>query len=124
MRTSQQFSSLVVAAVLATGAATLLPAVAQTSQAPAAAVDAAPKGKPLTIAQVVDKLEAAGYRHIEKVETQRNGFEVYATNREGQRVELEVDSLTGQVKRSKAKDQDDKDRSNKGSRSETGTGPR
>jgi len=115
MRTSQRLSSLVVAAVLATGVATLLPAVAQTPQPPAAAVDAAPKGKPLTITQVLDKLEAAGYRNIQKVETQRNGFEVYATNREGQRVELDVDSITGQVKRSKAKDQDDKDRSNKGS---------
>lgn len=124
MRTSQILSSLVAASVLATGVATLLPAVAQTSQPTAAAVAAAPKGKPLTIAQVLDKLEAAGYRHIEKIETQRNGFEVYATNRDGQRVELDVDSITGQVKRSKAKDQDDKGRSSKGSRSESGTDPR
>lgn len=124
MRTSQILSSLVVAAVLATGVAMLLPAVAQTSQPPAAAVDAALSGKPLTITQVLDKIEAAGYRHIEKVETQRNGFEVYAKNREGQRVELDVDNITGQVKRSKAKDEDDKDRSSKGSRSESGTGQR
>lgn len=124
MRTSQRLSSLVVAAVLATGAATLLPAMAQTPQAPAAAVDAAPKGTPLTIPQVLDKLEAAGYRNIQKIEAQRDRFEVYATNREGQRVELEVDSITGQVKRSTAKGKDDKDRSSKGSRSETGTGSR
>jgi hypothetical protein len=124
MRTSQILSSLVVASVLATGVATLLPAVAQTSQPSAAPVDAAPKGKPLTIAQVLDKLEAAGYRNIQKVEAQRNGFEIYATNREGQRVELDVDNITGQVKRSSAKDEDDKDRSSKGSRSESGSGQR
>ncbi|MBA4261179.1 MAG: PepSY domain-containing protein [Comamonadaceae bacterium] len=107
MRTSQRISSLVVAAVLATGVATLLPAVAQTSQAPAAAVDTAPKSQPLTLLQVHDKLEAAGYRQIQKIETQRNGFEVYATNREGLRVELDVDGVTGQVKRSKTKRWDD-----------------
>lgn len=124
MRTSQRLSSLVVAAVLATGVATLVPAVAQTPQAPAAAVDAAPKGKPLTIAQLLGKLEAAGYRNIQKVETQRDRFEVYATNREGQRVELDVDSYTGQVKRSKMKGEDDEDRSNKGSKSGYDTAPR
>ena len=107
MRTSQWLSSLVVASVLATGAVTLLPAVAQTTQPPAAAVDAAPKSPRLTLLQVHNQLEAAGYRQIEKIETQRNGFEVYATNREGQRVELDVDGVTGQVKRYKTKRSDD-----------------
>lgn len=124
MRTSQRLSSLVVAAVLATGAAAFLPAVAQTSQAPAAAVDAAPKGKPLMIAQLHDKLEAAGYRNIQKVETKRDRFEVYATNHEGQRVELDVDIITGQVKRTKTKGADDQDRRDKDDRSETGSSAR
>jgi len=107
MRTSQRLSSLVMAAVLATGVATLVPAVAQTSPAPAAAVDAAPKGKPLTIVQIHDRLEAAGYRNIQKIEAKRDRFEVYATHRDGQRVELYVDSVTGQVQRSKAKSKDE-----------------
>lgn len=124
MRTSQILSSLVVASAFATGVATLVPAVAQTSQPPAAAVDAAPTGQPLTIVQVLNQLEAAGYRNIQKVEARRNGFEVYATNREGQRVELDVDRITGQVKRSSVEDEDDKDRSSKGSRSASGTGQR
>jgi len=107
MRTFQKVASLVVVSVLSTGVATHLPAVAQTSQAPAAAVGAAPKGKPLTIMQLHDKLEAAGYRNIQKIETQRDRFEVYATNREGQHVELDVDIVTGQVLRSKTKRSDD-----------------
>jgi DMSO/TMAO reductase YedYZ molybdopterin-dependent catalytic subunit len=107
MRTSQWLSSLAAASVLAAGAAMLLPAVAQTAQAPAAAPAATPPGATLTLLQVHNRLEAVGYRHIQKIETQRNGFEVYATNSDGQRVELDVDGATGQVKRSKIKRWDD-----------------
>jgi hypothetical protein len=107
MRTSPWLSSLLVVSVLSTGVATLATAQAQTAQPPAAAVDAAPKSARLTLLQVHNQLEAAGYRQIEKIETQRSGFEVYATNREGQRVELDVDGVTGQVKRSKSKRWDD-----------------
>lgn len=124
MRTSQMLSSLVVVSVLATGVAVLLPAAAQTAQAPAAAANAAPTGKPLTLAQVQEKLEAAGYRNIQKIETERDRFEVYATNREGQRVELDVDIITGQVMRSKTKSADDQDRRYKDDRSESGSSAR
>lgn len=126
MRASQMLSSLVVVSVLATGVALLLPAVAQTAQAPApaAAANADPTGKPLTIAQVQERLEAAGYRSIRKIEAQRDRFEIYATNREGQHVELDVDRITGQVKRSKVKSRDDDNRSNKGSGSESSNSSR
>lgn len=53
--------------------------------------------------------------------TQRNGFEVYATNRDGQRVELDVDNITGQVKHSSAKY---RDHSYKDYKSESGAGQR
>ena len=124
MLTSRKVVSLVVVSVFAASAATLLPAVAQTSQAPASAVGAAPKGKPLTIVQLHDRLEAAGYRNIRKIETQRDRFEVYATNREGQRVELDVDIVTGQVMRSETKRADDQDRRDKDNRVEPGSSKR
>ena len=39
-------------------------------------------------AQIHDKLQAAGYRNIEKIERERGGYEVRATDRNGERVKL------------------------------------
>ena len=99
MRTKPLLSSLAVClGLLGTGAA-LVPAWAQQNPAPVVAADKTP----LTIPQVHNKLSAEGYRQIEKIETERNRFEVYATDRDGQRVELYVDRYTGQVLRSESK---------------------
>lgn len=51
----------------------------------------------LSIAQIHERLEAAGYRNIEKIERERDRYEVDATDRDGRRVELEVDATSGQV---------------------------
>lgn len=51
----------------------------------------------LTIPQLVDKLDAAGYRNIEKIEREHGSYEVRATNREGQRVKLNLNPLTGAI---------------------------
>ena len=51
----------------------------------------------LSIPQLHDKLEAAGYRHIEKIERERGGYEVRATDRTGERVKLYVNPQTGEV---------------------------
>lgn len=75
--------------------------------APAIAQDATPSANAprnwLSIPQIHDKLEAAGYIEIEQIERERDGYEVKATDREGQRVELEVDPLTGHVTKIAAK---------------------
>jgi hypothetical protein len=51
----------------------------------------------LSIPQVVDKLDAAGYRNIEKVERERGSYEVKATDRNGQRVKLYLHPQTGEI---------------------------
>lgn len=51
----------------------------------------------LSIPQVHDKLEAAGYRNIEKIERERGGYEVRATDRNGARIKLHLDAQSGAV---------------------------
>lgn len=51
----------------------------------------------LSIPQIHDKLEAAGYRHIEKIERERGAYEVRASNPSGQRVKLYVNPTTGEI---------------------------
>lgn len=51
----------------------------------------------LSIPQIHDKLEAAGYRHIEKIERERGSYEVRASNPSGQRVKLYVNPTTGEI---------------------------
>ncbi|HEX5804460.1 MAG TPA: PepSY domain-containing protein [Azospira sp.] len=51
----------------------------------------------LSIPQVHDRLEAAGYRNIEKIERERGGYEVRATDRNGARIKLHLDAQSGAV---------------------------
>ena len=51
----------------------------------------------LSIGQVFGKLEAAGYRNIEKVKRERGGYEVKAMDRNGNRAKLFVNPITGEV---------------------------
>lgn len=51
----------------------------------------------LTIPQVHQTLEAAGYRSIEKIERERGGYEVRATDRQGERVKLYLNPQTGEI---------------------------
>ena len=70
--------------------------------APAATTPAAPM---LTIRQVYDKMEAAGYRNISEIERSRkHGYEVKAYDPQGQRVKLYVDPQSGAVTRSRFDD--------------------
>ena len=70
---------------------------AQPAVEPAASATTLPSPATLTLRQVLDKLEAAGYRHFQKIEQERTYFEVEATNAQGQRVELDVDAVTGEI---------------------------
>ena len=106
------------ASALAAGAATQAqtaapaqtPAPAQAAQAaPAQAAPAAqtaPAAAPmLTIRQVYDKMEAAGYRNISEIErSSKHGYEVKAYDPQGQRVKLRVDPQSGAVTRSRFDD--------------------
>ena len=80
---------------------------AQAAPTPAAqtAPAAAPAAPMLTIRQVYDKMEAAGYRNISEIErSSKHGYEVKAYDPQGQRVKLYVDPQSGAVTRSRFDD--------------------
>jgi hypothetical protein len=94
----------------ATQAQTAAPAPAQAAQAaPTPSAQTAPAAAPaapmLTIRQVYDKMEAAGYRNISEIErSSKHGYEVKAYDPQGQRVKLRVDPQSGAVTRSRFDD--------------------
>jgi hypothetical protein len=67
----------------------------------------------LSIPQVHAKLEAAGYRNVEKIEREHGGYEIKATDRDGQRVKLYLNPQTGDILDQRRK-RDKYDRSDKG----------
>ena len=56
--------------------------------------------------QIIAKLEAAGYTRIQDVEKDDGIWEVEATNSAGERVELDVDPVSGNVLREEPDDWD------------------
>lgn len=90
------------ACALVAGTAAHAQAAAPAATAPAAVAPAAPM---LTIRQVYDKMEAAGYRNISEIErSSKHGYEVKAYDPQGQRVKLYVDPQSGAVTRSRFDD--------------------
>lgn len=51
----------------------------------------------LSVPQVLQKLDAAGYRHIEKIQLKRGNYEVRTTGRDGERIKLYVNAQTGSI---------------------------
>lgn len=51
----------------------------------------------LSMPQLAAKLDAAGYRNIEKIEREHGGYEARATSRDGKRVKLYLDPRTGAI---------------------------
>ncbi|WP_447578517.1 PepSY domain-containing protein [Achromobacter kerstersii] len=97
------------AAQAQTAAPAPAPAAQAAQAAPAQAAPAAqtaPAAAPmLTIRQVYDKMEAAGYRNISEIErSSKHGYEVKAYDPQGQRVKLRVDPQSGAVTRSRFDD--------------------
>lgn len=84
--------SLAVAGVLLTGMAVTLPARASDHR-----TGATTEQPWLPIPQVYAKLEAAGYRNIEKIEREHGTYEVRATDPQGARVRLDVHPQTGAI---------------------------
>lgn len=90
------------ASALVAGAAAHAQTAPPAAAAPAATAPAAPM---LTIRQVYDKMEAAGYRNISEIErSSKHGYEVKAYDPQGQRVKLYVDPQSGAVTRSRFDD--------------------
>jgi hypothetical protein len=91
MRTTTLLSALTLGAALVAGAASL---------APAFAGDSRPAGvgerQWLSIPQIHDKLDVAGYRNIEKIEREDGVYEARATNGHGERVKLYLNPQTGE----------------------------
>lgn len=91
------------AAALALGIAqaqTPAPTPAPTA-APAPAATSAPAAPQLTLRDIYDRVEAAGYRDIREIERDHGRYEVKATNAEGQSVKLYVNASTGVVERTR-----------------------
>ena len=93
MRTTTILSAFALGAGLVAGGAVLAPAFAQDNR-PARISE--PQW--LSITQIHDKLVAAGYRNIEKIEREDGGYEARATNRSGERVKLYLNPQTGEIR--------------------------
>lgn len=73
-------------------------AIAQTpAPAQPAAVAPAPATPQLTIRDVYDRVEAAGYRDQREIDFDHGRYEVKAVNAQGQRVKLHVNAATGAI---------------------------
>lgn len=92
MKLSTILSSLALGSSLAFGSIALSPSFAGESRT-------APAGERqwLSIPQVHEKLEAAGYRNVEKIEREHGGYEARATDRNGERIKLHVNPQTGEA---------------------------
>lgn len=96
----QHFRSIQGALVVLAAGSALAFGVAQaqaTAPVAPAALATAPAAQQLTIREVYDRLQAAGYRNMREIELERGRYEVKAENARGERVKLKVDARTGAV---------------------------
>lgn len=101
MRTSTLLAALFLSTCVIAGGALLTPAFAQSQPSPSTLSGA----QWLTVAQIHDRVEAAGYRDIEKIEREDRYYEVKASTADGRRVELYLDPVTAEVTSTKYKDE-------------------
>ena len=99
MRTTTILSAFALGAGLVAGGVMLAPAFAQDNR-PASTAER----QWLSIPQIHDKLVAAGYRNIEKIEREDGAYEVRATNRNGARVKLYLNPQTGEIRDRQARE--------------------
>ena len=106
MRATTLIATLALTAGIIGAGAAIAPAFAQTTApaaTPATATAPAAQSNWLSIKDVLGKLEAAGYTDFREVERDKNKYEVKATDPQGQRVELDVDPVTGDVLKTEVK---------------------
>lgn len=99
MRTTTIVSAFALGAGLVVGGVVLAPAFAQDNR-PASTAER----QWLSIPQIHDKLVAAGYRNIEKIEREDGAYEVRAANRNGERVKLYLNPQTGEIRDRQARE--------------------
>lgn len=92
MRTTTILSAFALGAGLLAGGAVLAPAFADDDRPTRTS-----ERQWLSIPQIHDKLVAAGYRNIEKIEREDGGYEARATHRNGERVKLYLNPQTGEI---------------------------
>ena len=105
MRATTLIATLALTGGLIGAGAAIAPAFAQNTAPAASATATAPAAQSnwMSIKDVLTKLEAAGYRDFREVERDDNRYEVKATDPQGQRVELDVDPVTGDVLKTEVK---------------------
>lgn len=64
----------------------------------------APAGARLTIGEIYDRMEAAGYHEISEIEWEDGRYEVEARDAQGRAVELQVDGASGAIERIEVQD--------------------
>lgn len=92
MRATTLIATLALTGGIFAAGATLVPTFAQNAPATAAT-----QSNWMSLQGLRSKLEAAGYRDFEKIERERTRYEVKAIDPQGQRVELDVDPMTGDI---------------------------
>ena len=102
MRATTLIATLALTGGIIGAGAAIAPAFAQNA-APAATSAAPVQSNWMSIKDVLNKLEAAGYRDFREVERDDNRYEVKTTDPQGQRVELDVDPVTGDVLKTEVK---------------------
>ena len=108
MRATTLIATLALTGGLIGAGAAIVPAFAQNAPAtttPATAPAAATTAQSnwMSLKDVQTKLEAAGYTDFREIERDKNKYEVKATDPQGQRVELDVDPVTGDVLKTEVK---------------------
>jgi hypothetical protein len=116
MRATTVFSTLALTASLVAGGAILTPVVL--AQMGGDAQPAASRQQWLSLSEIQQRLEAAGYRDIDKIEREDDYCEVKATDPDGRRVELKVDPVSGEVTKTEVKNGKRDERSMNGTRSD------
>lgn len=99
-QTMSLLGTLAVSAGLIAGGAFLAPVLAQTTSA---GTSMSTQADWLTIPQLHERLEAAGYSAIDEIEREDDSYEVKATDRDGRRVEIDVHPITGEVLKTEVK---------------------
>lgn len=93
MRTSKIALSLALVAAIGLGGVLLIPSFA----ADRSAAESNDRQPWLSLAEILARLEKAGYRNIEKIEREHGNYEARATDTNGQRVKLYINPRTGEV---------------------------
>ncbi len=89
--------------LIGAGAAPAFAQNAAPAATPAAATMPAAQSNWMNLKDVQTKLEAAGYTDFREIEREKDKYEVKATDPQGQRVELDVDPVTGEVLKTEVK---------------------